>query len=137
MISPKNSNVEYTTQGLKLFTQQISNAMKEKYRANAGMIGTPVKYEFESWRGGYVQAFDDNVRMHSFADSDNWNINDGDDKIVSFYLYYVNNTNQRHGGDDNELNDCLFDCLKEVLGDKLTITDEQLKQKTFIMWCES
>ena len=71
MISPKNSNVEYTTQGLKLFTQQISNAMKEKYRANAGMIGTPVKYEFESWRGGYVQAFDDNVRMHSFADSDN------------------------------------------------------------------
>ena len=37
MISPKNSNVEFTTQGLKLFTQQISNAMKGKYGANAGM----------------------------------------------------------------------------------------------------
>ena len=46
--------------------------------------------------------------------------------------YYVNNTNQRQGGDDNELNDCLFDCLKEVLGDKLTITAEQLKQKLLI-----
>ena len=132
MISPKNPNVEYTTEGLKLFTQQISNAMKGKYGANAGMIGTAVKYEHESWRGGYMQAFGDNVRMHSFRDSDNCNINDGDDKIVSFHLYYVNNGNPRGGGDDNDLNDCLYDCLKEVLGDKLQITAEQLKQKLFL-----
>ena len=125
MISPKNSNVEFTTQGLKLFTQQISNAMKGKYGANAGMIGTAVKYEHESWRGGYMASFGDNVRMHSFRDSDNRNINDGDDKIV------VKNGNPRGGGDDNELNDCIFDCLKEVLGDKLTITAEQLKQNYF------
>ena len=132
MISPKNPNVEYTTQGLKLLTQQISNAMKAKYGANAGMIGTAVKYEHESWRGGYMASFGDNVRMHSFGDSDNCNINDGDDKIVSFHLYYVNNWNPIGGGDDNELNDCLFDCLKEVLGDKLIITAEQLKQKLFL-----
>ena len=70
--------------------------------------------------------------MHSFADSDNCNINDGDDKIVSFHLYYVNNGNPRGGVDDNELNDCLYDCLKEVLGEKLIITAEQLKQKLFL-----
>ena len=40
MISPKNYNVVYTTQVFKLFTQQISNAMKAKYGAAAGMIGT-------------------------------------------------------------------------------------------------
>ena len=96
------------------------------------MIGTAVKYEHESWRGGYMASFGDNVRMHSFGDSDNCNINDGDDKKVIFHLYYVNNTNQRHGGNDNELNDCLFDCLKEVLGNKLIITAEQLKQKLFL-----
>ena len=83
--------------------------MNAKYGANAGMIGTAVKYEFESWRGGYMQAFGDNVRMHSFGDSDNFNINDGDDKI---HLYYVNNGNPGGGGDDNDLNDCLYDCLK-------------------------
>ena len=44
----------------------------------------------------------------------------------------VNNGNPRRGGDDNELNNCLFDCLKEVLGAKLTITAEQLKQKLFL-----
>ena len=71
MISPKNSTVEFTTQGLRDFTQQISNAMKAKYGANAGMIGTAVKYEHESWRGGYMASFGDNVRMHSFGDSDN------------------------------------------------------------------
>ena len=106
--------------------------MKAKYGANAGMIGTAVKYEHESWRGGYMASFGDNVRLHSSGDSDNCNINGGDDKIVSFHLYYVNNTNRRHRGDDNELNYCLFDCLKEVLGDKLTITAEQLKQKLFL-----
>ena len=45
--------------------------MKAKYGANAGMIGTAVKYEHESWRGGYMASFGDNVRMHSFGDSDN------------------------------------------------------------------
>ena len=44
MISPKNPNVEYTTQGLKNFTQQISNAMKLRYGFSAGMIGTAVNY---------------------------------------------------------------------------------------------
>jgi len=79
-----------------------------------------------------MASFGDNVRMHSFRDSDNCNINDGDDKNVSFHLYYVNNGNPRGGGNDNELNDCLFDCLKEVLEYKLLLTAEQLKRKSFI-----
>ena len=85
MIQPEDPSIEYTTQGLKNFTQQISDAMKARYGASAGMIGTAVKYENESWRGGYMSSFGDNVRMHSFSDSSNCNINDGDDKIVSFH----------------------------------------------------
>ncbi len=96
-------------------------------------MGTAVKYEHESWRGGYMQAFGDNVRMHSFSDSNNGNINDGDDKIISFHLYYVNNENPRHGSDDNELDDCFFYCLKEVLGDRVKIHGEPLKTKIIIL----
>ena len=62
MISPKDPSVEYTTQGLKLFTQQISDAMKLRYGASAGMIGTAVKYEFERWRGGYMASFGTIIR---------------------------------------------------------------------------
>ena len=71
MIQPKDPSFEFTTQGLKTFTQQISDAMKAKHGASAGMIGTAVKYKHESWRGGSMSSIGDTVRMHLFFDSNN------------------------------------------------------------------
>ena len=130
-ISPSGTAQTYTRDGLKQFTQAISNMMKERYGADAGMIGTAVKYQMEGWRGGYMGSFGSNSRIHSFSDSDNCQIEDGDDEIIDFHLYYVRNGNSTSGGciTDNELNDCLYDCIKSILDTKMRLSPEQFKKR--------
>lgn len=92
--------------------KKLANELSEKW-AEKGVTG----YMFvsllypEGWRGGSQTKIGDNVRLFTYADSDNDN---PDPEYYPEFSIFIVNFNKAKGGDSIH-NDCLFDCLVQLI----------------------
>ena len=95
--------------------QKLGNRISRNFKARGikGSIGIAVKYG-EAWRGSQFVDFGENVRLHTNQDSDQ----NFDETHFEAYEIFYSESPLAHGGNSTN-NDCFYDCLKHVLGDKL------------------
>lgn len=104
----------YSRAEIKKHTQDLSNEMKQK--GFAGKIEVSLQYK-DFWRSGYFSKVGDEVRIYEHHDSDN-SITEEQTHFEEFRIYVLKDM-PKAGGCTDPKNDCLYNCLKLVLLDKI------------------
>ena len=77
------ANTTFTREFIKDKVQEISNRMAKTHGSKAGGIGCALLYKGYKWRGGYMNNFGENVKLHDFYDGEG-----EEDEIIGFKIYY-------------------------------------------------
>ena len=79
----------------------------------SGEIAVALKYDY-GWRSGYFTNLGEAVKLYNPADSD---IDYVQNDYNEIFIYMLENPSPNGGKSNN--NDCLYDCLKQVLNNNL------------------
>ena len=111
----------FTKDDVKKLGTKITNMMSDV----DGEIAISLKYSY-GWRSGYFTKFGDKIHLYSPVDSD---ITEDQNDFSEIYIYMLEDPPSK-GGISNS-NDCLYDCLKNVLQNNL-IWKEPVELKRFL-----
>ena len=100
----------FTVQQVQKLSNDITEYMKELYLD--GKLMSTMKYGKLGWRSGYFDKIGEDVRLFNPADS-GFELK-ADPKIDSFVVYTYFKPNAA-GGNDDDNNDCLYNCLSEMI----------------------
>ena len=102
---------KFTKEEIRKFGQKMSNDMAKK---GTGIIEIAILYP-EEWYSGYFTKWGDAISLFDYSDSGN----DQDDPeyFDRFCIYYIKTAGPA-GGCDNGYNDCFWQILHKILGDK-------------------
>ena len=132
----KNINAEYKKKHIisiyvdKAITRDSLHKLGDKISKNFkaqgihGSIGIAIKYA-ETWRGSQFVDFGEKVRLHTNQDSDQ---NFDEENIEAYEIFYME-TSAKVG--KSQYNDCFYNCLNQVLGDKLPWQTPESFKKVF------
>lgn len=110
----KFENKFYSRNKIQKIGNDLSKYLQKK--GGNGKIMTSIKYPDIGWRSGYFTDIGEDTRLYTYGDSDI--VADEPNDYQSF-VFYISLAPKREGGLDDGNNDCLFNCLKLVLFDKL------------------
>lgn len=129
----KYNGNSFTEKEVKKISDEMSAYMEKK--GLKGKIMTSMNYGVLGWRSGYFSDIGDDVRLYNPADS---HINmEIVPQIKSFVVYSV--IKQNPAGGNDIFNDCLYNCLKDVLHIRLKTyfpTPESLKRYLGLKRCD-
>jgi len=104
-------NQKFTVKDIQRISDKFSKHLEDG-NIN-GKIMTSLKYGDLNWKSGYMRNVGDNVKMYDpnelytlatpYAEPSS---------IPSFNIYIALGKKEARGGDDDEYNDCLYNCLK-------------------------
>jgi hypothetical protein len=102
---------DFARDDIKKHVQGKSNAMQQ---ANFdGRVSVALYYPSMGWRSGSFTPVGENIilsNLDSYEDDVPEN-----EKFSAFHIYYLKNAPRKGGCDGKKRNDCLFNCIKEVL----------------------
>ena len=89
--------------------QRLGNKISEMMKDVSGEIAVSLKYDY-GWRSGYFTNLGEAVKLYNPADSD---IDYVQNDYNEIFIYMLEDPSPNGGKSNN--NDCLYDCLKQVL----------------------
>jgi hypothetical protein len=102
---------KFSRDAIKAHVQAKSDAMKQS--GFDGKISVALYYPERDWRSGYATAVGEPIALYnidSYAEDDEPDVT----SFTHFNIYYMKNAPKK-GGCNGSRNDCLFDCLKQLV----------------------
>lgn len=112
----KNPNGQLTSDMVRNFATNVGIGMYNKGKRGQMMVSINFGGRV-GWRSGYFTNIGiDSASTYEIGDSDRELTEEDLNNIQSFAIYFTEEA--ENAGGNNENNDCLYNCLKEVMGDR-------------------